>query len=193
MCSNYVTFSGEKKNMISLLLVIENMVSRSEKQAIGVIPLFQEKVWESYYFSLVLQSDAQIEDSFITISYESKWCPNIKDLSWLAQKFDVSFLSDYDECGNNIKGAYKYDHKTKEAFVKSLTDEEIDQCNFWFTEEGQRVKSSHDTTDEEEEKFNELNYYLEENFEMMDDLLSEKSYNPEKAMIFFTDKIILTL
>lgn len=173
MCSNYVSFTGKKANMENLLLVLKEMFKRSEETGNGVIPVFQEKSWDGYYFDLQIINDDV--DAELSISYETRWYPIIKDLNWLAIKMGVSFVSQSSESGNNICISYEYVHESGELSFSELTNDEIDQCKFWKTEDDEVVKSSYDSTKEEEGKFSELNYYLDEDYEMLENNLSKKS------------------
>jgi len=173
MCSNYVRFTGEKANIENLFLVLKEMLKRSEETGFGVIPVFQEKSWEGYYFNLQIINDDI--DAEVSISYETKWNPIIKDLTWLAIKMGVSFVSDSSESGNDIYISYEYVHESGELSFSELTSDEIDECIFWLTEDDEMVKSRYDTTEKEEEEFEQLNYYLDEDYEMLENILSEKS------------------
>lgn len=178
-CYNRITFEGDKKNITELRKIIQDMIDR-ETPEFGVIPIIQEENDESYYFNineseLLIKEDD--EDS-IEISYNTKWSPNLKSIKFLCTKFGVEMNGYFSEESNKVYGECKFENG--KFYVKELTDDEFNQCIVLVCDETDEVLKYRKDYPEEEE-WNEITEqegtYTDHVYEMLDDMIENKSWN----------------
>jgi hypothetical protein len=99
-CSNYTTFKGSKENIESLNNAINKAIEREncEKQAQKI---HSSELQDGYFFDILNHG---IEQGELSISYDTKWTPNLDDLSILCKEFEVDAETEYDEGGCDVHG-----------------------------------------------------------------------------------------
>jgi hypothetical protein len=133
-CWNYITFSGEEKNIENLKKLIDKTVEQEEKTGSGQLLFGLEGELDGYMFSLNNNEDG-------TITFESRWSPIPQDMVRIAQLFDLTFTYEYEESGNALYGCYTYD---SQGYLNNqyLFDSEVNTC---------RIKDEDDDPDDPDE------------------------------------------
>lgn len=186
-CYNNVTFNGPQKNLQNLLKILEDMTKRCNETGLGVIPIMQEISEDSYFFDIRVEDEnvneeSEVDEIFIQIRYDTKWSPNIENLKWIAMKFKVEFVQEYEESGNKIYGQYRLlqsdDLEADPIFQhRFLTDDEHDQCMFLESNDGLTRHYRHDYTDEEWDELTEEDGWTEmEDYEQLEYNLIDKEW-----------------
>jgi len=134
-CSNYVTFSGEEKNIENLKKLIDKTIEQEEKTCRGQLLFGLEGELDGYMFTL------NNDDDDGSITFESRWSPIPQEMVRIAQLFDLTFEYEYQESGNNLYGCYTYDSEGY-LYDQYLQDEEINEC---------RIKDEDDDPDDPDE------------------------------------------
>lgn len=120
---NWVTFYGEEtqlKQVNDMFKAMENKEKLSEE---GQIPPFMEKPEQDYFFEIC-------SDEIDTISYTTKWSPNVDDLVVIANHFNLNFVSTYEETGSNIFGKAIFTAGNSEAKKYDLKKDDFDLYEF---------------------------------------------------------------
>ena len=99
-CANYTTFKGSRENIASLNDVINKAIERetAERQAQAI---HSSEVKEGYFFDIFNNG---IEYGELTISYDTRWSPNIDDLAVLCKEFGVDAETEFNEPGCQVHG-----------------------------------------------------------------------------------------
>jgi hypothetical protein len=99
-CANYTTFKGSKENITSLNDVINKAIERetAEKSAQTI---HSSEVKDGYFFDLYSNG---IEHEELTISYGTRWSPNLDDLALLCKEFGVDAETEFNEPGCEVHG-----------------------------------------------------------------------------------------
>jgi hypothetical protein len=133
-CNNYVTFSGEEKNIENLKKLIDKTIEQEKKTYRGQLLFGLEGELDGYMFNLNNNANA-------SITFESRWSPIPQEMVRIAQIFDLTFEYEYEESGNNLYGCYTYDSEGY-LYDQYLQDEEINAC---------RIKDEDDDPDDPDE------------------------------------------
>ena len=174
-CYNRVTFEGDKKNILELKKIIQDMINRETPER-GVIPIIQEENDESYYFHINI--DRNEDEEYVEISYSTKWTPNLKSIKFLCTKFGVEMNGYFSEEANKVYGEYKFENG--KFYVKELTDDEFDKCIVLVCDETDEVlKYRKDYPEEEQwdEITEQEGTYTDHVYEMLDEMIENKSWN----------------
>lgn len=186
-CWNDVTFNGPKENLQQLSKILEDMVKRCNETGMGVLPIIQEATEDGYFFGISVEDEnaneeSEVDNPFIQIRYDTRWSPNPENLKWLAVKFDVDFVQDYEESGNKMYGQYrlKHEHCDDEGFIletRYLTDEEHDSCMYITSPDDEKTFSKDEVTEEEWERLIDDEDWSENNdYEKLSDTLDDKEW-----------------
>jgi hypothetical protein len=133
-CNNYVTFSGEEKNIENLKKLIDKTIEQEKKTYRGQLLFGLEGELDGYMFNLNNNENG-------SITFESRWSPIPQEMVRIAQIFDLTFEYEYEESGNNLYGCYTYDSEGY-LYDQYLQDEEINAC---------RIKDEDDNPDDPDE------------------------------------------
>lgn len=114
-CSNYVQFSGPEANISKLKEAVESAMVREIEQSQGQV-LFGIETMYGYFFDTCIVSDAETE---LSITYETKWSPNLETLGDTCIHFGVDAECEYREVGMEIFGTCNI------SADGSITDEPI--------------------------------------------------------------------
>lgn len=153
-CSNQIDFSGSKKNIKNLHQLFERTVEMQNKTGQGQLLFGLEGVIDGYMFSIEYDL---INDDYFQVTYESKWNPIPHDMVRIAQMLKLTFISNYQEEGNQLYGVYNFDGTN--LLYKTLSDHELDACKYVVGDNG-----------DDDEVYTEIDY------EMADDFLDNKSF-----------------
>ncbi len=119
-CSNYLTLTGEEKNVNKVIKLFNKMKDRCEELGEGVYFNKNQPI-DGWFFDLYTDGN---------IMYETKWAPNIQDLKILADKYKVNFDVDYSEPGMGIFGNCQYNYITKELDGVHLSYDDLEQFKY---------------------------------------------------------------
>jgi hypothetical protein len=102
-CSNYTIFRGSKENIASLNDAINKAIERetAERHAQAI---HSSEIQDGYFFDLYSNG---IEHEELTISYETRWSPNLDDLAVLCKEFGVDAETEFNEPGCQVHGTAK--------------------------------------------------------------------------------------
>lgn len=126
-CYNTVEFTGEEIAVKKIMELFASMEQKENETKVGQLPDFIT-CDDGYFFSLCGYSEN-------SLSYETKWSPNIGNVVEIAKKFDVNFIMTYEELGSNIFGKAIYTAGNDEVVDYYLTDEDFNRYD-WNDEEG---------------------------------------------------------
>jgi hypothetical protein len=118
-CANYTTFKGSKENIEALNNAINKAIERetAERQAQAI---HSSEVKDGYFFDLFNNG---IEHEELTISYETRWSPNLDDLALLCKEFGVDAETEFNEPGCQVHGfAWVYSDGT---YTEEYVEEEF--------------------------------------------------------------------
>jgi hypothetical protein len=100
MCYHFVTCTGSATNITKFNKVlqdgIEHMRTHYEATGLGV------DIQEGYFFDV--EVEPQETPTKLLFRYETKWAPNLKDLSVLAKRHRLDMVCEYNECGVGLYG-----------------------------------------------------------------------------------------
>jgi len=140
-CSNYTTFKGSKENIEALNNAINKAIERetADKQAQTI---HSSEVKDGYFFDLYSNG---IEHEELTISYETRWSPNLEDLALLCKEYGVDAETEFNEPGCQVHGianvysdgTYVYEYVEQE-FLDSIEWDE-DTCLYTYNGEEYEV------------------------------------------------------
>jgi len=106
MCFNHVTFSGDKNNLEQLKSRIETQLQEAEEnrnyghQAEAIL-IHSGECADGYFFDVYIE----MNDDGLEVQYDSRWSPNVPDVSLICNEFQVSAVHTYSEPGH---GTFKY-------------------------------------------------------------------------------------
>jgi len=155
-CSNTVDFSGSKKNINNLHQLFEKTVEIQNKSSLGQLLFSLEGVIDGYMFTINYDL---VDEDYLQVTYESKWNPIPHDMVRIAQMFELTFIYNYQEEGNQLYGVYNFDGT--DLSYKTLSDEELEECTYVVG----------DTGDVDDDVYTEIDY------EKADDFLDNKSFD----------------
>ena len=81
--------------------LFESLAEKSVKEEQGQLPDFIPN-GERYMFSINWDND--------TVSYETKWSPNIEEMKQIADYYKTGFNYYYEELGNLVYGVVRYEN-----------------------------------------------------------------------------------
>lgn len=118
-CSNYTTFKGSKENIEALNNAINKAIEREncEKQAQKI---HSSEVKEGHFFDIFNNG---IEYGELTISYDTRWSPNIDDLAVLCKEYGVDAETEFNEPGCQVRGTAKV--YSNGAYLTEFVEEEF--------------------------------------------------------------------
>ena len=122
-CNSYLTFTGEEdqvKKVTELFKTMSNLESTTNE---GQVPEFITEVEDDYFFGIY-------ESELGVFQYETKWSPNMAEVVKISDYFNLSFVLEYEECGNDIFGKSIYNHETKKLTVKNLQPEDFEEVQY---------------------------------------------------------------
>jgi hypothetical protein len=184
-CCNMVTFNGPQENLQNLLKILEDMTKRCNDTGFGVIPILQEGPDDGYFFNITVEDEnvnEEVDEPFIIIRYDTKWSPNQENLKWIAVKFGVDFVQEYEEGGNKMYGQYRLMHLDDpegEPILQHrfLSDEEYIQCMFLESDDGKTRHNRDEVTDEKWDELLEEDGWTEmEDYEKLEDTLTDEEW-----------------
>lgn len=153
-CSTQIEFSGSKKNIKNLHQLFERTVEMQNIKGEGQLLFGLEGVIDGYMFSIEYDL---IDDDYFQVTYESKWNPLPHDMVRIAQMFKLTFISTYQEEGNQLYGVYNFDGTN--LSYKTLSDEELEACKYVVEDYG-----------------SDDDVYTEIDYEKAEDFLDNKSF-----------------
>lgn len=122
LCSNTVTFNGNKRAIGKIQKLFTEMAEREKKEEKGQLPDFIP-LYSGYFFDLYQnEGDAGI------FQYQTKWSPNIEIVQKIAEHYKVDFVQDYEEMGNGIYGQAIFKNGILEDIF--LEDEDFEQYKY---------------------------------------------------------------
>ena len=150
-CKNYITFSGDKENLEKVHQTFIQMQKDEDETNEGQKPDFLKEIKDGYFFGIWVDTDPR----FPSYQYDTRWSPNVLDVQAIAEHYNVSFVLEYEELGNNIFGKTEYNHLTKKLIEKNLSDDDFAEIEFDFDND---VYTFRGETDETERNFLEQLY-----------------------------------
>ena len=88
----------------------------------GQLPEFILDKKRGYFFDILL------EDGGCIFNYQTRWSPNTEVLTQIAERFNVDFILDYEEIGNQIYGVSVYSNN--ELTEICLEEEDFEQYDY---------------------------------------------------------------
>lgn len=149
-CYNVVTFETNPNVLEQLKQLFESLAEKCEKDEQGQLPAFIQN-GNRYMFSINWEDD--------TVSYETKWSPNIEEMKQIADHYKTGFNYYYEELGNLVYGVVRYENSI-------LTDTCLESADFGLFEENE----DDDTWIFEGQKY-------ESEFDILEILLERKQNN----------------
>ena len=149
-CSNSVAFEGNETSLEQVKLEFRKMQIRENEENCGQLPEFISDKNRGYFFDILL------EDGGCIFNYQTRWSPNTEVLTQIAERFNVDFILDYEEIGNQIYGVSVYSNN--ELTEICLEEEDFEQYDY---------QEETDTYSFEEENY-------ESDFEILEILLKRK-------------------
>ena len=133
-CSNSVAFEGNETALEQVRLEFIKMQILENEENCGQLPEFILDKKRGYFFDILL------EDGGCIFNYQTRWSPNTEVLTQIAERFNVDFILDYEEIGNQIYGVSVYSNNElteiyleEEDFEQYKYNEETD--TYFFEEE----------------------------------------------------------
>ncbi len=136
-CYNVVTF--DNSNVLEQLKILfESLAEKCEKEEQGQLPDFIRN-GERFMFNMNWEDD--------TVSYETRWSPNIEEMKQIADFYKTGFNYYYEELGNLVYGVARYENGVLtdtylESSDFSLFDQIEDEDKWIF--EGETYESEYD-------------------------------------------------
>ena len=121
-CSNSVAFEGNETALEQVKLEFIKMQIRENKENCGQLPEFILDKKRGYFFDILL------EDGGCIFNYQTRWSPNTEVLTQIAERFNVDFILDYEEIGNQIYGVSVYSNN--ELTEICLEEEDFEQYDY---------------------------------------------------------------
>ena len=149
-CSNSVAFEGNETALEQVRLEFIKMQILENEENCGQLPEFILDKKRGYFFDILL------EDGGCIFNYQTRWSPNTEVLTQIAERFNVDFILDYEEIGNQIYGVSVYSNN--ELTEICLEEEDFEQYDY---------QEETDTYSFEEENY-------ESDYEILEILLKRK-------------------
>jgi hypothetical protein len=136
-CYNVVTF--DNSNVLEQLKILfESLAEKCEKEEKGQLPDFIQN-GERFMFNINWDND--------TVSYETRWSPNIEEMKQIADFYKTGFNYYYEELGNLVYGVARFENGVLtdtylESSDFSLFDQIEDEDKWIF--EGETYESEYD-------------------------------------------------
>jgi hypothetical protein len=155
-CSNYTTFKGSKENIEALNNAINKAIERenSEKKAQKI---HSSELQDGYFFDIFNNG---IEQGELSISYDTRWSPNLDDLSILCKEFEVDAETEFDEGGCDVHGTANVysdgtyvDEYVEQAFLDLI---EYDMDTDLYSFNGKEYEIKQEIIDFEYKKWKEI-------------------------------------
>ena len=121
-CSNSVAFEGNEIALEQVRLEFRKMQIRENEKNCGQLPEFISDKNRGYFFDILLEEGGCI------FNYQTKWSPNTEVLTQIAERFNVDFILDYEEIGNQIYGVSVYSNN--ELTEICLEEEDFEQYSY---------------------------------------------------------------
>ena len=121
-CSNSVAFEGNEIALEQVRLEFRKMQIRENEKNCGQLPEFISDKNRGYFFDILLEEGGCI------FNYQTKWSPNTEVLMQIAERFNVDFILDYEEIGNQIYGVSVYSNN--ELTEICLEEEDFEQYSY---------------------------------------------------------------
>ena len=121
-CSNSVAFEGNEIALEQVKLEFVKMQIRENQENCGQLPEFISDKNRGYFFDILL------EDGGCIFNYQTRWSPNTEVLTQIAERFNVDFILDYEEIGNQIYGVSVYSNN--ELTEICLEEEDFEQYSY---------------------------------------------------------------
>jgi len=153
---NWVNFSGEETQIKKVNAMFKAMHEKEIETNEGQLPPFMTEPKEDYFFEIY-------EDDSETISYATKYTPNILDLVEIANHFDLNFKVSYEESGCNLFGKAIFTAGNSEAKCYDLDDSDFDLFHYddeadMYVYEGETYECESDILETLFEKKFKFNY-----------------------------------
>ena len=158
-CSNSVAFEGNETALEQVRLEFIKMQILENEENCGQLPEFILDKKRGYFFDILL------EDGGCIFNYQTRWSPNTEVLTQIAERFNVDFILDYEEIGNQIYGVSVYSNN--ELTEICLEEEDFEQYD--YNEETDTYF------------FEEKNY--ESDYEILEILLKRKIKNVQSQIL----------
>ena len=158
-CSNSVAFEGNEIALEQVRLEFRKMQIRENEKNCGQLPEFISDKNRGYFFDILLEEGGCI------FNYQTKWSPNTEVLTQIAERFNVDFILDYEEIGNQIYGVSVYSNN--ELTEICLEEEDFEQYSY---------NEETDTYSFEEENY-------ESDYEILEILLKRKIKNMQSQIL----------
>jgi hypothetical protein len=120
-CYNKITFEGSSNVIEQLKKLFEALAEKEVKEEHGQLPDFVQN-GERFMFCINWEYD--------TLSYETRWSPNVEEMKQVADFFKTNFTYYYEELGNLVYGVVRYENGV-------LTDTFLDSADFDLFEENE--------------------------------------------------------
>ena len=121
-CSNSVAFEGNEIALEQVKLEFKKMQILENEENCGQLPEFILDKKRGYFFDILL------EDGGCIFNYQTRWSPNTEVLTQIAERFNVDFILDYEEIGNQIYGVSVYSNN--ELTEICLEEEDFEQYDY---------------------------------------------------------------
>ncbi|PWN64115.1 DUF1281 family ferredoxin-like fold protein [Chryseobacterium viscerum] len=138
-CYNNVLFEGEYLLILQIKELFVLMAEKEKQEKKGQLPDWI-KADEGYFFDICW-------DECDTLTYQTKYRPNINRLAEIANEYDCHFECQYEELANGrygkatyIEGIFEHIYLEAKDFQKIHFDENTDQYHF----EGETYESQND-------------------------------------------------
>ncbi len=141
-CNNYLTFSGAESDLKKVTELFKKMNDLEQETGEGQAPDFIKEVTDGYFFSIYQNSD-----DLGVFQYETKWSPNTAEVVKIAEHFNLSFILEYEEFGNDVFGKSKYNAQTKKLIENDLTNADFAEIEFDFDNDIYKFRGEEDETD----------------------------------------------
>ena len=158
-CSNSVAFEGNETALEQVKLEFIKMQILENEENCGQLPEFILDKKRGYFFDILL------EDGGCIFNYQTRWSPNTEVLTQIAERFNVDFILDYEEIGNQIYGVSVYSNN--ELTEICLEEEDFEQ---------------YDYNEETDTYFFEAENY-ESDYEILEILLKRKIKNVQSQIL----------
>jgi hypothetical protein len=163
-CSNYIVFAGTKENIEALNNAIKTAIELEDKEK-KAQKIHSSDIVDGYFYNIYVDDVLTYDDNDeIVMQYETRWSPNIKDVSILCKEFNVTADHDYSELGNLVEGSTQYfengtyvDNPVHEEFLKSIDYCYGDDDCYMFLPNGNTYNTLCELIDEEYQNWKEKN------------------------------------
>lgn len=157
-CFNHVTFSGDKENLNKLTVALNKAKECEIKENKGQKIHSLDEVKDGYFFDIYFE----IQNDFLILQYETRWSPNIEDVSELCREYKICASHEYEERGMQIYGTAIYnengeytDEQVEQKFLDLI---EYDSENDMYVYNGEYWECEDDIIESEYPKWKESNF-----------------------------------